>query len=75
MANDPINTNNEQRPHISNKLTLKWPQVSLYLNTTFLLSVGPTFGGFMYEFAGKEAPFIILASLALLDGRMYIDLY
>lgn len=32
--------------------------------------VGPTFGGFMYEFAGKEAPFIILASLALLDGLL-----
>jgi hypothetical protein len=29
----------------------------------------------MYEFAGKEAPFIILASLALLDGRMYIEMY
>ncbi|XP_052101406.1 synaptic vesicular amine transporter-like [Mytilus californianus] len=30
--------------------------------------VGPTFGGFMYEFAGKEAPFVVLATLALIDG-------
>lgn len=30
--------------------------------------VGPPFGGVMYEFAGKEAPFLILSSLALLDG-------
>ncbi|XP_048746822.2 synaptic vesicular amine transporter-like [Ostrea edulis] len=30
--------------------------------------VGPPFGGVMYEFAGKEAPFLILSSLALIDG-------
>lgn len=33
-----------------------------------LCLVGPPFGGVMYEFAGKEAPFLILSSLALLDG-------
>lgn len=41
------------------------------LHVTFfgaLCSVGPPFGGVMYEFAGKEAPFLILSSLALLDG-------
>ena len=30
--------------------------------------VGPPFGGVMYQFVGKEAPFLILAALALLDG-------
>jgi len=25
----------------------------------------------MYEFVGKEAPFLMLAGLALFDGRMY----
>ncbi|XP_064600274.1 synaptic vesicular amine transporter-like isoform X2 [Liolophura sinensis] len=30
--------------------------------------VGPPFGGIMYEFVGKEAPFLILAGLALVDG-------
>lgn len=39
------------------------------LNTIWSLClVGPPFGGVMYEFAGKEAPFLILSSLALLDG-------
>ena len=33
--------------------------------------VGPPFGGIVYEFVGKEAPFLILAALALLDGRKY----
>jgi len=26
----------------------------------------------MYEFVGKEAPFLLLAGLALFDGRMYL---
>ena len=30
--------------------------------------IGPPFGGFMYQFVGKSAPFIVLALLALLDG-------
>ena len=30
--------------------------------------IGPPFGGFMYQFVGKTAPFLILAFLALLDG-------
>ena len=33
--------------------------------------IGPPFGGAMYEFIGKAAPFIILAFLALVDGRKY----
>ncbi|KAK3094299.1 hypothetical protein FSP39_000030, partial [Pinctada imbricata] len=32
--------------------------------------VGPPFGGVTYEFLGKEAPFLILASFALLDGLL-----
>ena len=31
--------------------------------------IGPPFGGILYEFIGKSAPFVILAILALLDGR------
>lgn len=30
--------------------------------------IGPPFGGFMYQFVGKSAPFLILSILALLDG-------
>ena len=30
--------------------------------------IGPPFGGFMYQFVGKSAPFIVLAFLALFDG-------
>lgn len=30
--------------------------------------IGPPFGGFMYEFVGKTAPFLILSALALGDG-------
>ena len=30
--------------------------------------VGPPFGGAVYEFWGKSAPFIILSLLALVDG-------
>jgi DHA1 family solute carrier family 18 vesicular amine transporter 1/2 len=30
--------------------------------------IGPPFGGIMYEFVGKTAPFLILSALALGDG-------
>jgi len=30
--------------------------------------IGPPFGGFMYQFIGKTAPFLLLAFLALADG-------
>lgn len=30
--------------------------------------IGPPFGGVLYEFVGKSAPFVILAFLALVDG-------
>ena len=40
-----------------------------------LLAVGPPFGGIMYEFVGKEAPFLILAFLAVLDGGMMLTRY
>ena len=30
--------------------------------------IGPPFGGVMYQFVGKTAPFLILACLALGDG-------
>lgn len=33
--------------------------------------IGPPFGGVMYEFVGKSAPFLILSLLALGDGRKY----
>lgn len=34
--------------------------------------IGPPFGGIMYEFIGKSAPFIILAMFALLDGCLQL---
>ncbi|CAG0882436.1 unnamed protein product [Cyprideis torosa] len=34
--------------------------------------IGPPFGGFMYEFVGKTAPFLILAVLALGDGLLQL---
>uniref|UniRef100_A0A915HNA1 Major facilitator superfamily (MFS) profile domain-containing protein n=1 Tax=Romanomermis culicivorax TaxID=13658 RepID=A0A915HNA1_ROMCU len=34
--------------------------------------VGPPFGGVMYEYTGKELPFIILAMLALFDGTLQL---
>ena len=34
--------------------------------------IGPPFGGVMYEFVGKSAPFLILSALALGDGCKYI---
>lgn len=33
--------------------------------------IGPPFGGLMYEFVGKSAPFLALSVLALGDGRKY----
>lgn len=34
--------------------------------------IGPPFGGVMYEFVGKSAPFLILSALALGDGSNYL---
>merc|ERR1719394_2296158 len=34
--------------------------------------IGPPFGGFMYQFIGKSAPFIVLAFLALFDGALQL---
>merc|ERR1719158_2259145 len=34
--------------------------------------IGPPFGGFMYQFVGKSAPFIVLAMLALADGCLQL---
>ncbi|CAL8105714.1 unnamed protein product [Calicophoron daubneyi] len=34
--------------------------------------VGPPFGGILYQFINKEAPFLILATLALLDGILQL---
>lgn len=34
--------------------------------------IGPPFGGFMYQFVGKSAPFLILACLALMDGCLQL---
>ena len=39
-------------------------------NISFCLWVGPPFGGIVYEFMGKEAPFLILASLGVIDGSL-----
>ena len=36
--------------------------------------IGPPFGGFMYQFIGKSAPFIVLAFLALFDGGKFLYL-
>lgn len=33
--------------------------------------IGPPFGGLMYEFVGKTAPFLMLSALALGDGCKY----
>lgn len=37
--------------------------------------IGPPFGGIMYEFVGKTAPFLILSALALGDGRTKILIF
>lgn len=34
--------------------------------------IGPPFGGLMYEFVGKTAPFLMLSALALGDGCEFI---
>lgn len=34
--------------------------------------IGPPFGGLMYEFVGKSAPFLVLAALALADGLLQL---
>ncbi|XP_014255511.1 synaptic vesicular amine transporter [Cimex lectularius] len=34
--------------------------------------IGPPFGGIMYEFVSKSAPFIVLAILALVDGLLQL---
>ncbi|XP_070499948.1 synaptic vesicular amine transporter isoform X2 [Chironomus tepperi] len=34
--------------------------------------IGPPFGGFMYEFVGKTAPFLVLSFLALGDGMLQL---
>ncbi|XP_071447865.1 synaptic vesicular amine transporter [Hetaerina americana] len=34
--------------------------------------IGPPFGGFMYEFVGKSAPFLVLSALALGDGLLQL---
>lgn len=57
-------------------MSLKWAlyyleEKSLQLKLTGFFTVGPPFGGVMYEFTGKEAPFLILAFLALVDGGIY----
>ena len=36
--------------------------------------IGPPFGGVMYEFVGKSAPFLILSALALGDGSNYLHI-
>ena len=33
--------------------------------------IGPTFGGVMYEYFNKSSPFLVLAFLALGDGREF----
>ena len=44
-----------------------------YISTIafFTMAVGPPFGGVLYQFTGKETPFLILAFLAFADGCMY----
>ncbi|XP_029644890.1 synaptic vesicular amine transporter [Octopus sinensis] len=34
--------------------------------------VGPPFGGIMYQFGGKELPFLILACIAVIDGCLQL---
>ncbi|CAH1257874.1 synaptic vesicular amine transporter-like [Branchiostoma lanceolatum] len=38
----------------------------------FGVLIGPPFGGVMYEFVGKSAPFLIIAVLVLLDGALQL---
>ncbi|CAF0998137.1 unnamed protein product [Adineta ricciae] len=34
--------------------------------------IGPPFGGFMYEYIGKASPFLVLATLGLVDGLLQL---
>ncbi len=34
------------------------------------ITLGPPYGGFLYEISGKELPFVLLALLTLAGGRM-----
>ncbi len=40
-----------------------------YFKYSYII-VGPPFGGVVYQYMGKEAPFIILASLGVIDGSL-----
>ena len=40
-----------------------------WVYTCLYVAVGPVYGGFMYDYLGKEWPFLTLAGVALLDGR------
>lgn len=37
--------------------------------------IGPPFGGAMYEYIGKSAPFLVLSALALGDGSEYFCMF
>lgn len=37
--------------------------------------VGPPYGGLLYQWAGKELPFILLALLALFDGSKNLKVF
>lgn len=37
-----------------------------------MIKVGPPFGGLIFQLINKEAPFLILASLGILDGSTEI---
>lgn len=37
--------------------------------------IGPPFGGAMYEYVGKSAPFLVLSALALGDGSEYFSMF
>jgi DHA1 family solute carrier family 18 vesicular amine transporter 1/2 len=50
-----------------NNVPLKSPDYIRIFNIS-----GPPFGGFMYEFFGKTAPFLVLAFLALADGCLQL---
>ena len=52
----------------SYSLTISVVGMNCCLTTGIVLYIGPPFGGFMYQFIGKSAPFIVLAFLALFDG-------
>ncbi|XP_071949006.1 synaptic vesicular amine transporter-like [Antedon mediterranea] len=39
----------------------------------FGVLIGPPFGGLMYDFVGKESPFLVIAGLALLNGFLQLS--